>query len=769
VEKIGIRGLQYFATHGGGGTLVLATNWMANAPESGIPASAPLQVMTVPLAAYLPGDGSTALKTVSWTSLVPPRPEVSIGDIEIFTATPEATQDSADLDPRKAPPVFVAVYENTIAGGIDGVQMAVNHRGSAVQARMLLVPVSTAAHASEAVRDSNKASIAVANKADAGRLFAAAVDPALPAGSMYVPVPLDSCQITSKPIFVETRTASAQTSTRAPFPTRNTGYFLKLAFTVSTATEADEDFEVSLSIPPRSQSGLVSGTVLSTSKDDVAVPANAFRPLYSGRDYECYTIHAPSCPSRYSSAAAGVCRVPITVVHRADLGIDVDAVMETSEQLCSSVASVLAMETEEAGDAFSAPRDAFENPVFATIEDHLRRACPQGMDRWPEELGLRTAGGHAGATGAGAPASFSESLFSVARAAADFVVRAGTTFVPPFTHRQELPCFPPAAPPSQWQNNNPCIMQMYGAYGHSMDVTFTGQRLPLLSRGWVTAFPHVRGGGEGGKEWYFEGRQREKWNTFHDAVSSALTLIATGLTRPSLLLSRTESAGALIGGYLVNLYPDLLRGHILRMPFLDPWTVMQDPSLPLSLPERMEWGNPSPVVTAEGAAKPYAWASDHIFAYSPLQNIPSAEGLLVQRGGRLAVQAVPGLYAVASDGDIRAPKEQAIEFIRRNRQMRADAVSALYRTRSDLRPERRPLQSRAEAVSQLPPALCRVLEAAGHHGHSTRQGTVDDLGAETAFAMHMVGASASALDRMDRMHGLFSPIAGAIDQTQIAS
>jgi oligopeptidase B len=138
----------------------------------------------------------------------------------------------------------------------------------------------------------------------------------------------------------------------------------------------------------------------------------------------------------------------------------------------------------------------------------------------------------------------------------------------------------------------PCLLYGYGSYEHSIDPAFSTLRLNLLERGVVFAIAHVRGGGEMGRHWHEEGRLVHKPNTFSDFISCAEHLVETGWAAPDRIAIRGGSAGGLLMGAVTNLRPDLWQAVIAEVPFLDVITTMSDPSLPLTVTEWEEWGNP---------------------------------------------------------------------------------------------------------------------------------------------------------------------------------
>jgi oligopeptidase B len=139
---------------------------------------------------------------------------------------------------------------------------------------------------------------------------------------------------------------------------------------------------------------------------------------------------------------------------------------------------------------------------------------------------------------------------------------------------------------------NPTLLYGYGSYGISMDPTFSITRLSLLDRGFVYAIAHIRGGQEMGRQWYEDGKMFKKKNTFTDFINCAEFLIEEKYTTPEKLFASGGSAGGLLMGAVVNMRPDLFKGVIAKVPFVDVITTMEDESIPLTTGEFDEWGNP---------------------------------------------------------------------------------------------------------------------------------------------------------------------------------
>ncbi len=161
----------------------------------------------------------------------------------------------------------------------------------------------------------------------------------------------------------------------------------------------------------------------------------------------------------------------------------------------------------------------------------------------------------------------------------------------------------------------PAVLYGYGSYETSMDPWFSIARLSLVDRGFVFAVAHVRGGGELGRRWYDTGKLLHKKNTFTDFVAAARHLADAGWSSADRIVARGGSAGGLLVGAAVNLAPDAFGAVVAEVPFVDALNTILDPSLPLTVTEWEEWGNPL------ASAEAYAY----IKSYSPYENVTSAE------------------------------------------------------------------------------------------------------------------------------------------------
>jgi oligopeptidase B len=177
--------------------------------------------------------------------------------------------------------------------------------------------------------------------------------------------------------------------------------------------------------------------------------------------------------------------------------------------------------------------------------------------------------------------------------------------------------------PFPLDGSRPALLLGYGAYGASFDAAFSPHFMSLLDRGFVVAIAHVRGGEDLGRSWYEDGKLSRKANTFTDFIAAAEHLIAEGYTGADRLVINGASAGGLLMGAVTNLRPDLFHAVVAEVPFVDVLNTMLDPSLPLTVPEYEEWGDPR---------DPAAYA--YMRSYSPYDNVaPKAYPHMLVTGG----------------------------------------------------------------------------------------------------------------------------------------
>jgi oligopeptidase B len=156
----------------------------------------------------------------------------------------------------------------------------------------------------------------------------------------------------------------------------------------------------------------------------------------------------------------------------------------------------------------------------------------------------------------------------------------------------------------------PLLQYAYGSYGYSLDPTFSSARLSLLDRGFAYVLCHIRGGQELGRQWFEDGRMLNKLNSFHDFIDCSEYLIREKYTSADKLFAMGGSAGGLLMGGIINMHPDLYKGVLAAVPFVDVVTTMSDESIPLTTGEYDQWGNP--------ADQPYY---EYMLSYSPYDNV----------------------------------------------------------------------------------------------------------------------------------------------------
>ncbi|MET0447687.1 MAG: S9 family peptidase [Aeromicrobium sp.] len=202
----------------------------------------------------------------------------------------------------------------------------------------------------------------------------------------------------------------------------------------------------------------------------------------------------------------------------------------------------------------------------------------------------------------------------------------------------------------------PALIYGYGSYEASMDPGFSVMRLSLLDRGFVFAIAHVRGGGELGRHWYDDGKQLHKKNTFTDFVAAARHLVDEGWTSADRLVAEGGSAGGLLMGAVANLAPDAFAGIVAAVPFVDALTTILDPSLPLTVIEWDEWGNP--------LDDPEVYA--YMKSYTPYENVGAHD--------------YPAILAVTSLNDTRVLYVEPAKWVARLRATATGDAPILLKT-----------------------------------------------------------------------------------------
>ena len=249
----------------------------------------------------------------------------------------------------------------------------------------------------------------------------------------------------------------------------------------------------------------------------------------------------------------------------------------------------------------------------------------------------------------------------------------------------------------------PALLYGYGSYEISTDPYFSPFRLSLLERGFVFAIAHVRGGGEMGRLWYEDGKMLRKANTFSDFVAAARLLVAGGYTSPQRLAARGGSAGGLLMGAVLNAAPKLFGAVVAEVPFVDCLSTILDESLPLTVIEWEEWGNP--VADAE--------AYRYIKSYSPYDNV--------------ADRPYPAILATAGLNDPRVGYWEPAKWVAK---LRRHSTSGR-------------------------PILLKTELGAGHRGPSGRYDAWRDEAFVLGFVIDALGAPSAPL--------AFEPVASASD------
>jgi oligopeptidase B len=201
----------------------------------------------------------------------------------------------------------------------------------------------------------------------------------------------------------------------------------------------------------------------------------------------------------------------------------------------------------------------------------------------------------------------------------------------------------------------PMLLYGYGSYGISIDATFASDRLSLLDRGFVYAIAHIRGGGDMGKPWHEDGRMLKKKNTFTDFIACAARLTAEKYTSAERLAIMGGSAGGLLMGAVINLRPELFGAVVAMVPFVDSLNTALDASLPLTVGEYEEFGNPN--------EKGYY---DYMKSYAPYENV--------------AAQAYPTILITAGLNDPRVSYWEPAKWAAKLRALKTDDHLLLLKT-----------------------------------------------------------------------------------------
>lgn len=238
----------------------------------------------------------------------------------------------------------------------------------------------------------------------------------------------------------------------------------------------------------------------------------------------------------------------------------------------------------------------------------------------------------------------------------------------------------------QKDGNAPLLQYAYGSYGHSMEPYFSSIRLSLLDRGFAFAIAHVRGGEEMGRHWYDDGRLLKKKNTFTDFIDCAKYLVGHKYTSTDRLFAMGGSAGGLLMGAIINMAPELWKGVLAAVPFVDVVTTMLDDSIPLTTGEYDEWGNPN--------EKEFY---DYIKSYSPYDNVEAKE--------------YPAMLVTTGLHDSQVQYWEPAKWVAKLREMKTDDNILLMHTNME----------------------------AGHGGASGRFEAIKEIALEYAFILDLAG------------------------------
>jgi oligopeptidase B len=204
--------------------------------------------------------------------------------------------------------------------------------------------------------------------------------------------------------------------------------------------------------------------------------------------------------------------------------------------------------------------------------------------------------------------------------------------------------------------SEPLWLYGYGSYGISIPAGFNTNILSLVNRGFIYAIAHIRGGQEKGRRWYKTGKMEHKENTFRDFISAARHLIEKGFTRQGNIVAQGGSAGGMLMGAVANMAPDLFRGIVAEVPFVDVLTTMLDDTLPLTPPEWPEWGNP--IESRQ--------AYERIAAYSPYDRVEAKD--------------YPHILAVGGLTDPRVTYWEPAKWVAKLRELKTDGNLLLLKT-----------------------------------------------------------------------------------------
>ena len=240
---------------------------------------------------------------------------------------------------------------------------------------------------------------------------------------------------------------------------------------------------------------------------------------------------------------------------------------------------------------------------------------------------------------------------------------------------------------TQRDGRSPFLLGGYGSYEISSDPNFSIPRISLLDRGFVCATAHIRGGGEMGRQWYDDGKMLRKINTFTDFVACARHVVAEGWTSPDRLIARGGSAGGLLMGAVANIAPDAFGGIVAMVPFVDALTSILDPTLPLTIPEWEEWGDP--------LHDPEVYR--YMKSYTPYENVAAS-------------LPYPPILAVTSLNDTRVLYHEPAKWIAK---LQADAAGGPFLLKTEMSAGHGGRSGRYDAWREEAMVLAWIITTAG--------------------------------------------------------
>ena len=436
----------------------------------------------------------------------------------------------------------------------------------------------------------------------------------------------------------------------------------QLRFTVYTSISPESDYEYT-----------ISSNHLRKLNEKIVGKVKGFS-VYNPKDYTSYTIMVPS----YSIDEKSIVDVPLTLVHHRNIGISEQQIQARAKEINQQWRTQPNLQEKILHHQYTETWSLFRNSSYF---------------HWPtielQQLQNQT-----------------QSIFS-----SNKLTKTIRSLVSGNTSE-----------PNSMNYSHPTLFHVYGAYGHDLETHFSTNRLPLLQRNWILAFAHVRGGKEQGASWYYDGRGKKKLNSMYDALACVHMLISLGITDAQSLACRTESAGSIIGGWLSNKYPSLIQTHIYRSPFLNVVNAMLDPSLPLTVPEYQEWGNPLHDTTIR----------KYMESYNPYDTVPDSFTIDKQSVSNKTMYRLvyPHIYMDAAVSDPRVSIEHSLAYLQK---LRTNIQNSISNTNDGS-------SSSSKQKFSLPYILTQIHEeGSGHFGPSGRSSRMQDRAQELTFLLSTVG------------------------------